>query len=61
VLQLDPLREDAQRGLLEVLHGLGERDEALAQFRQYTALLRRELDAEPSRELQALYRELLAG
>jgi LuxR family transcriptional regulator, maltose regulon positive regulatory protein len=60
VLDLDPLRDDAHRGLLDVLRGLGQRDDAVAHFRAYAARLRRELDVDPSPETLALYRAILA-
>ena len=59
VLALDPLRDDAHRGLLNVLRGLGQRDDAIAHFRTYAARLRRELDVDPSPETIALYRAIL--
>ena len=59
VLALDPLRDDAHRGLLDLMRGLGQRDDAVAHYRAYSALLRRDLDADPSPETVALYRAIL--
>jgi len=59
VLALDGCREDAHRGLMRVLNGLGQREAALAQFRECVSLLERELDLEPSAETLGVYRQIV--
>jgi DNA-binding SARP family transcriptional activator len=53
-LSLDPLRESANRLLIEVHVRDGNVPDALRQFRRYRELLQRELGARPSRELEKL-------
>jgi DNA-binding SARP family transcriptional activator len=53
-LNLDPLRESANRILIEIHLRDGNRLDALRQFRKYEQLLRRELDIEPGPTLTAL-------
>jgi DNA-binding SARP family transcriptional activator len=53
-LSLDPLRESANRILIEIHLRDGNRFDALRQFRKYEQLLRRELDVEPGPTLMAL-------
>jgi DNA-binding SARP family transcriptional activator len=60
LLELEPAREDAHRALMRILHGLGRREEALAQFRQCVAVLRAELDVAPSPQTLSLHHEILA-
>jgi DNA-binding SARP family transcriptional activator len=60
VVDLDPYREDAYRGLMRALLSLGHKDEALAHYRRCAEVLRRELDTEPSPETVALYRSIVA-
>ena len=60
VLRLDPVREDAHRGLMRLLRGLGQRDAALAQFRHCVDLLQRDL-LQPSPETVALYRQVASA
>lgn len=54
VAQLDPLREVAQRGLMEALARQGEYTAAIQVFSDLRARLRREYSAEPSTETVAL-------
>lgn len=58
VLRVDPLREDAQRQLIESLAMAGRRDEALRQYEQLRALLRRELDIAPMPATEEVVRRI---
>lgn len=60
VLELDQCREKAHRELMRLYLALGRRDDALAQYRQCDAALRRELGVEPHPDTTALYRRILA-
>jgi len=53
----EPLRESAHRVLIKAHLAEGNRGEAIRQYRHYRALLRKELDLEPSTHLT----ELMAG
>jgi DNA-binding SARP family transcriptional activator len=53
-LNLDPMRESANRILIEIHLRDGNRLDALRQFRKYEQLLRRELNVEPGPTLTAL-------
>jgi DNA-binding SARP family transcriptional activator len=55
-VSLEPLRESAQRALIEAHVAEGNRCEAIRQYRQYESLLQRELDLSPSTELAGLVR-----
>jgi DNA-binding SARP family transcriptional activator len=61
VLDRDPLHEEALLRMMQLHLLAGNRQEVLRQYDVYRALLREELDAEPSAETQALYAEALAG
>jgi DNA-binding SARP family transcriptional activator len=50
----DPLRESAHRALIRAHLAEGNASEALRQYAAYVALLREELDLEPSADLRAL-------
>jgi DNA-binding SARP family transcriptional activator len=50
----EPLRESAQRALIGAYLGEGNRAEALQQYRSYRTVLRRDLQLEPSSQLQDL-------
>jgi DNA-binding SARP family transcriptional activator len=50
----DPLRESAQRVLVEAHLAEGNRSEALRLYAEHRDLVRRELGVEPSPELTAL-------
>ncbi len=51
---IDPLREDAQRLLMQALAASGRTAEALRKYEQFAALLKRELDAKPDTRTSAL-------
>ncbi len=57
----EPLRESAQRVLVEALLALGNRAEAAQAFVEFQALLARDLGVEPSAELRALVADHLRG
>jgi predicted ATPase/DNA-binding SARP family transcriptional activator len=57
----DPLREESHRELMRLYAATGQRDAALRQFRDLEALLRGELDAEPSVETRTLAEEIGRG
>ncbi|MCA9994674.1 MAG: tetratricopeptide repeat protein [Anaerolineales bacterium] len=61
LLRLDPLRERAQRQLMQLLAGDGQRHAALAQFDQCRQLLADELGVEPEAETVALAERIRAG
>ncbi|MCA9965131.1 MAG: tetratricopeptide repeat protein [Anaerolineales bacterium] len=61
LLRLDPLRERAQRQLMQLLAGDGQRHAALAQFDQCRQLLADELGVEPEAETVALAARIRAG
>jgi predicted ATPase/class 3 adenylate cyclase/Tfp pilus assembly protein PilF len=54
----DPLRESAQRALMQTLAAAGNDAAALLTYRELRVLLHRELNAEPAPETQALFRQL---
>jgi DNA-binding SARP family transcriptional activator len=54
----EPLRESAQRVLIEAHLREGNRSEALRQYATFRKLLRAELDLEPSPALRAIVEEL---
>lgn len=55
----DPLRESAQRALMELYARQGRHGVALKQYQICRAALRRELGVEPDAQTEALYREIL--
>ena len=57
-LAAEPLRESAQRQLIEVYLTEGNRAEALRQFASYQRVIREEVGVEPSREISDLVRTL---
>jgi DNA-binding SARP family transcriptional activator len=59
VLELDPLREDAHRALIGLLHAQGQRDAALDAYRRCAEVLQRELGVEPGSQTVALYQRVL--
>lgn len=59
-VNIDPLRESANRILIEVHLGDGNRSDALRQFRRYAHLLRGEMQAEPGPDLTELVAALSA-
>jgi len=60
LVSLDPLRESAQRALMQAYADAGEKALALRQFDVCTKLLRAELGVEPAAETQNLRREIMA-
>jgi predicted ATPase/DNA-binding SARP family transcriptional activator len=61
MVTLDPLHEDAVHHLMLALARDHRRSDALRAFDQLAVALRRELDAEPAAEVQALATQLRAG
>jgi len=59
LLALEPLNESAHRELMEACARAGRYTDALRQYQQCRALLRRELDLAPEPATEALYRELM--
>lgn len=57
-LAAEPLRESAQRQLIEVYLSEGNRAEALRQYASYQRVIREEVGVEPSREITDLVRQL---
>ena len=57
----DPLRESARRVLIRAHAGEGNLHEALVQYRAYRAVMREELDIDPSPQMEALASELGIG
>lgn len=57
---VDPLRESANRLLIEIHLREGNRSDAIRQFRKYEQLLRREMDTEPGSGLAALVGSFIA-
>jgi DNA-binding SARP family transcriptional activator len=56
----DPSDEEAHRQLMRLYAATGHRQQALRQFKECRAALRRELDTEPDRATRALHEEILA-
>ena len=61
LVDFDPLREGSQRLLIGALLGHDQTALALEQFRNYGAMLERELGIKPSDAMQALGREIEGG
>ena len=61
VVALDPADEEAQRRLMRLYALTGNRQQALRQYQQCRADLRRELDAEPERATAELYEQINSG
>ena len=57
----NPFSKSANRELIELLFGNGNRAEANRQFERYRGTVRRELGEEPDGEMQALYRRITTG
>ncbi len=60
-VELDPLRESAQRGLMRLLALSGQRDAALGQYEVCVRVLSKELGVEPSAETRQLYEQIMRG
>jgi hypothetical protein len=58
VIALDPLRESAQRGLLQALAASGDYAAAVQVYRELRLLLRRDLNTEPAPETRALFEQV---
>ncbi|KXK20823.1 MAG: transcriptional activator domain-containing protein [Chloroflexi bacterium OLB15] len=61
LLQLDPLREETHRLMMQLQVGLGERSAAIAQYKTCERLLQQELGVEPSAETIHLYQQIVQG
>ncbi|MCG3202028.1 MAG: hypothetical protein NFCOHLIN_01901 [Gammaproteobacteria bacterium] len=59
LLQLEPANEQAHRALMRLYAEQGQREAALRQYQECRAALKRELNAEPGKETEQLYRTLL--
>src|SRR5262245_1987875 len=59
LLTLDPLQEPAHRALMRLYVQLGRRGAALRQYQVCTAVIERELRAQPEPETKALYQQIL--
>jgi DNA-binding SARP family transcriptional activator len=59
LLALDPLQEAVHRALMRLYTRRGRRAEALRQYQECVAALRRELGVDPERETRELYRSIL--
>ena len=57
-LQLDPLREEAHRQLMQLYAWTGQRTAALQQYRECVRILEEELDVSPLAETVALYESI---
>ncbi len=57
-LAVDPLRETAQRGLMQAMATGGNYAAALLVYRELRLLLHREMNAEPGPETEGLYRQI---
>ena len=55
---MDPLRESAQRALMQALAAGGSYAAALLVYRELRQRLHRELNAEPDAETQTLFQQL---
>ncbi len=60
-VELDPLRESAQRGLMRLLALSGQREGALSQYDACAQVLTAELGVEPSAETSELYELIRSG
>jgi DNA-binding SARP family transcriptional activator len=60
-VELDPLEDEANHKLIELLASAGDRSEALRQFAEYEQRLREELEVEPLDHTKALVQSLATG
>lgn len=58
-LQVDPTLEAAHADLMRLYHAAGDRQAVESQMWLYTRVIREELDAEPTEEVEELYRRLV--
>jgi WD40 repeat protein/DNA-binding SARP family transcriptional activator len=61
LLSLDPLHEEVNQHLIELLAQAGQRTQALTQYEAYCRLLDEELGVQPSPALASLVRQIQAG
>nr|MBC7243856.1 AAA family ATPase [Chloroflexota bacterium] len=61
LLECDPLREDAHRAAMRAYCQLGQRNAALQQYARCRAIVREEIDVEPTAETTELYQRILDG
>ncbi len=61
LLRLDATQELAHRSLMRLYALQGRRAEALKQYKECRAALKRELDAQPGQETNQLYEDILHG
>ena len=61
LLEIDPVREEAHRHLMQVLALSGQRSRALAQYQTCRDILRDELGVEPATETADLYQRIRSG
>jgi len=61
LLSLDPLREDAHRYLMRLLHDSGDRAAALRQYQTCAKLLDKELQVGPDASTRALFEDIRRG
>ena len=59
-LELDPLREESQRTLMQILMSTGQRTTALTRYETYRHLLHQELGVEPEDATVKLYEQIRA-
>jgi len=60
-VSLDPLREDAHRRLIQILHDSGDRAAALRQYQACVEVLEKELQLKPDAETRALMERIRQG
>ena len=61
LIALDPLRETSHRSLMHAYAAQGQGDQAMKQYQTCRTLLRQELQVEPSKETEDLYRKISEG
>jgi len=60
VIQVDPLREQTQRALIQTLAAMGDHGAAVQVYRDLRVLLRRDLNTDPDPETQAVFQQVRA-
>jgi len=60
-VEIDPLREDQHRELMETYAAAGRRADAIRQFQELSTILERDLKVAPAPETQALYDRIRRG
>lgn len=58
ILQKDNCREDIHRRLMRCYNRIGQRDQAVKQYRKCRSILLAELDVEPSKDTRQLYEQI---